>query len=125
MNRFFNTLKTHGFKGKITTVIDSNGELVYSLEYLDWLRYFPFEDLSDKWEWEEVAKVNFENPLGLEIRFKAIKGVKLVNMMQGLVQVLKDSLDIPNGMIYDIHYKCIGYCESEFDGEIEYSIYNI
>ena len=125
MNKFFNTIEYHGFKGEVPFVRNSKGVLAMTPDYDEWLSYFPFEDLADKEAWEEVAGVNFNDYLGVEIYFIATEDAKAVNMMQGLTQLLKDFYGIPQGAIIKVRPFKVESCESEFDGEIKFSIYNV
>ena len=125
MVKFFNTINYHGFKGEVPFVRSSKGILVMTPEYDEWISYFPFEELADRKAWEEEAGVDFDGLLGAEIYFTSTEDAKVVNMMQGLTQLLKDYYGIPQGALIRIESSKGEDCGSEFDGKISYSIYNI
>jgi hypothetical protein len=125
MNKFYNTINYHGFKGETPLARNLRGILAKTLDYMEWLRYFPFEELADKEEWEVTAGVDFEGFLGAEVCFMAIDEAKTANMMQGLIQLLKDKYDIPQGALIEVRTLRCENCESEFDGKIKFSIYNV
>lgn len=125
MNKFYNTINYHGFKGETPVAGNSKGVLAMTPDYDEWLSYFPFEELADREAWEEEAGVDFGGYLGAEIYFTAIEEAKAVNMMQGLTHLLKDFYGIPQGALIEVRILKGKSCESEFDGKIKYSIYNV
>ena len=125
MNKFFNTINYHGFKGETPIAINFEGMLAMTPDYDEWLSYFPFEELADRRSWEEEAGVDFGNYLGIEIYFTAIEKAKATNMTQGLTYLLKDFYGIPQGALIEVRTLKGKSCESEFDGKIRFSIYNV
>jgi hypothetical protein len=125
MNKFYNTINYHGFKGETPVALNRFGELAKTSDYIEWFDEFPLEELADKRDWKEVAGVDFGGYFGVEIHFTATEDAKAVNMMQGLTQLLKDMYNIPQGTLVEVRYTALKRCEFESDGKIKYSLYNV
>ena len=124
MDKYFNTINYHGFKGETPIARNRNGVLDKTPDYIEWLSYFPFEELVDREAWEEVG-VNFNEFIGIRIYYTATEGTKIVNMMQGMTQLLKEMYELPQGVIMKVENLLEKHCESEFDGSMRFSIYNV
>lgn len=126
-NKFYNTINYHGFKGETPVELNKFGQLAKTSDYIEWFDEFPFEELADKRDWKEVAGVKFDKDsyFGVEMHFTAVEKAKAVNMMQGLCQLLKDMYNIPQGTLIEVRYTALKHCESESNGKMKYSIYNV
>ncbi len=121
----FATVDYHGYAGDAVLLYDfENDTLKKCNEFADWYFNFPVYELPTREEWE-MCEVDFNGSLIIESKFVAMKGAKVADMAQGLHQLLKDLLDIPDGKIKGCKFEIVGTCEDVEDGRIMFSIYNI
>jgi hypothetical protein len=119
----FTTVDYHGYTGDITCFYKNN-TLTKSNEYTNWYYNFPVYELPTREEWE-LCEVDFNKPLAIDSVYIAIEGAKVIDMADGLNKLLKDLLDIPQGMVCRSTYKKVGTCKDIDEGQIMFTIYNI
>ena len=122
----FTTLDVHGFSNNYMYSTNSFGTVHRSAAYNRWIMNFPREDVPNRVEYEIFEHIDFNMPLGIEIRYVCKDNTDIRNLDKSFIDMIFNRiLCIDDNIVEEVKSTKVGSCNKYEDGKISFAIYNL
>ena len=122
----FTTLDVHGFSNNYMYSTNSFGTVHRSAAYNRWIMNFPKEDVPNRVEYEIFEDIDFNMPLGIEIKYVCKDNTDIRNLDKSFIDMIFNRiLCVDDNIVEEVKSSKVGSCDRYEDGRISFAIYNI
>ena len=126
MDLVFTTIDIHPFTTNCMYEIDQTGKTHRSEAYNKWINKFPAHQVPTVEEYIEYENIDFNAPIGIEIRYICKDGFDVDNLNKATIDMIFNRIfRVDDNIVKEVKATRIENCNIYTQGKIIFAIYNI